>query len=160
MEVLLTDKEYHLERFSGKGGWTYISLPEIPKDKEAAFGIVKVKGTIDSYELSDVTLMLFSGMGGLLTASTPSRPVIWPDCSKTTKSKIPDPWGATRSVDSRSLAYCHAVLAKLSLKGAALYGAKKISHNYCISASKDSNSRCYHNKNNSSRSEELRGRTR
>lgn len=62
MDELLTDKEYQLERFSGKGGWTYISLPEISKDKEAAFGIVKVKGTIDNYELSDVTLMSFSGI--------------------------------------------------------------------------------------------------
>jgi hypothetical protein len=62
MDKLLTDKEYQLERFSGKGGWTYISLPEIPKDKDAAFGIVKVKGTIDNYELSDVTLMSFSGI--------------------------------------------------------------------------------------------------
>lgn len=62
MDILLTDKEYQLERFSGKGGWTYISLPEIPKDKEAAFGTVKVKGTIDSYELSDVNLMSFSGV--------------------------------------------------------------------------------------------------
>jgi len=57
MEELLTDKEYELERFPGKGGWTYIALPEIPKDKEAAFGIVKVKGTIDNYELNGVTLM-------------------------------------------------------------------------------------------------------
>ena len=62
METLLTDKEYQLERFSGKGGWTYIALPEIPKDKEAAFGIVKVKGTIDDYEFSDVTLMSFTGI--------------------------------------------------------------------------------------------------
>ena len=62
MDVLLTDKEYQLERFSGKGGWTYISLPEIPKDKEAAFGIVKVKGRIDDYEISGVTLMSFSGI--------------------------------------------------------------------------------------------------
>lgn len=62
MEILLTDKEYQLERFSGKGGWTYIALPEIPKDKEAAFGIVKVKGTIDDYEFSDVTLMSFTGI--------------------------------------------------------------------------------------------------
>ena len=57
MEELLTDKEYELERFPGKGGWTYVSLPEIPKDKEAAFGIVKVKGCIDDYELGGVTLM-------------------------------------------------------------------------------------------------------
>lgn len=62
MDELLTNKEYQLERFSGKGGWTYIALPEIPKDKEAAFGIVKVKGTIDSYEFSDVTLMSFTGI--------------------------------------------------------------------------------------------------
>lgn len=62
MDILLTDKEYQLERFSGKGGWTYIPLPEIPKDKEAAFGIVKVKGTIDDYEFNDVTLMSFSGI--------------------------------------------------------------------------------------------------
>ena len=62
MEVLLTDKEYQLKRFSGKGGWTYIALPEIPKDKEAAFGLVKVKGKIDDYEISDVTLMSFTGI--------------------------------------------------------------------------------------------------
>lgn len=57
MEELLTDKEYELQRFPGKGGWTYVALPEIPKDKEAAFGIVKVRGTIDDYALSSVTLM-------------------------------------------------------------------------------------------------------
>ncbi len=57
MEELLTDKEYELERFPGKGGWTYVALPEIPKDKEAAFGIVKVRGAIDDYELDGVTLM-------------------------------------------------------------------------------------------------------
>jgi hypothetical protein len=57
MEELLTDREYELERFPGKGGWTYVALPEIPKDKEAAFGIVKVRGTIDDYVLEGVTLM-------------------------------------------------------------------------------------------------------
>lgn len=57
MEELLTDKEYQLERFPGKGGWTYVALPEIPKDKDAAFGIVKVKGYIDNHEVNAVTLM-------------------------------------------------------------------------------------------------------
>ncbi len=61
MNTLLTDKQYQLERFPGKGGWTYIALPGIPKDKEAAFGNVKVRGTIDSYALSDVTLMPVNG---------------------------------------------------------------------------------------------------
>ena len=62
MDTLLTDKEYQLERFSGKGGWTYIALPEIPKDKDAPFGIVKVKGRIDDYEINAVTLMVFTGV--------------------------------------------------------------------------------------------------
>lgn len=62
MDTLLTDKKYQLERFSGKGGWTYIALPEIPKDKDAPFGIVKVKGRIDDYEVNAVTLMVFTGV--------------------------------------------------------------------------------------------------
>lgn len=64
---LLTDKEYTLQRFPGKGGWTYILLPEIPKDKDAPFGIVKVCGIIDDYEVADYSLMPY-GNGVLLMA--------------------------------------------------------------------------------------------
>lgn len=64
---LLTDKDYELQRFRGKGGWTYILLPEIPKDKDAPFGIVRVCGTIDDYEISDYSLMPY-GNGVLLMA--------------------------------------------------------------------------------------------
>ena len=53
----LVDKEYLLERFSGKGGWTYAELPEIEKGKEAAFGMMKVCGTIDGYEIAGYSLM-------------------------------------------------------------------------------------------------------
>ncbi len=63
----LTDKEYLLERFPGKGGWTYAEITEIPRNKEAAFGIVKVKGRIDDYEISTCTLMPM-GNGSLLLA--------------------------------------------------------------------------------------------
>jgi hypothetical protein len=75
MDELLTDKEYQLERFSGKGGWTYVSLPEIARDKEAAFGIVKVKGTIDAYEFNGVTLMPFNG-GMIIAVKASIRKVI------------------------------------------------------------------------------------
>ncbi|AWH85919.1 hypothetical protein HYN59_12745 [Flavobacterium album] len=63
----LTDKEYLLERFPGKGGWTFIELPDIPKDKDIPFGVVKVKGTIDDYKIKDYTLMP-RGNGSLLMA--------------------------------------------------------------------------------------------
>ncbi len=53
----LINKKYRLEKFDGKGGWTFVRLPEIPKDKKAHFGWVKVKGTIDDYEIRKYHLM-------------------------------------------------------------------------------------------------------
>jgi len=67
MDKLLVDKEYLLERFPGKGGWTYIALPEIQKDKDAPFGIVRVSGTIDGVEIKQYSLMPY-GNGSLLMA--------------------------------------------------------------------------------------------
>lgn len=56
-EIPLVNNTYLLEKFPGKGGWTYTILPEIPPDKKAHFGIVRVKGFIDSYELKKYNLM-------------------------------------------------------------------------------------------------------
>lgn len=53
----LVDKEYLLEKFTGKGGWTYALIPEISQAKDAPFGWVKVKGFIDDYELSQYKLL-------------------------------------------------------------------------------------------------------
>lgn len=53
----LVNKKYLLERFPGKGGWTFARIPEILQDKKAHFGWVKVKGTIDGYEISKYHLM-------------------------------------------------------------------------------------------------------
>lgn len=47
----LVDKEYKLEKFPGKGGWTYARIPEVMQDKYKRFGWVRVRGTIDGYEI-------------------------------------------------------------------------------------------------------------
>lgn len=47
----LVDQTYLLKKFNGKGGWTYIELPEIKPDRKRYFGWVKVSGFIDDYEL-------------------------------------------------------------------------------------------------------------
>ncbi|MFT2009707.1 YdeI/OmpD-associated family protein [Pontibacter sp. 13R65] len=60
MEELLVDKAYRLEKFPGKGGWTYVAIPEISKNKHAWFGMVKVSGSIDDFELRDVNLWSLS----------------------------------------------------------------------------------------------------
>lgn len=56
MEKPLVDKDYVLQKFEGKGGWTYAEIAEIPMPK-TSFGMLKVKGRIDIYEFSNVRLM-------------------------------------------------------------------------------------------------------
>jgi len=53
----LVDKLYLLEKHPGKGGWTYARIPEISQDKKAHFGWVKVRGTIDGFEIRKYHLM-------------------------------------------------------------------------------------------------------
>jgi Domain of unknown function (DUF1905)/Bacteriocin-protection, YdeI or OmpD-Associated len=53
----LINKKYKLEKFHGKGGWTYAQIPEIAADKTSPFGWVKVKGFIDDYEFRNYRLM-------------------------------------------------------------------------------------------------------
>lgn len=53
----LVDKTCLLQKMPGKGGWTFAAIPEIAQDKHAWFGWVKVKGSIDGYEISNYHLM-------------------------------------------------------------------------------------------------------
>jgi hypothetical protein len=63
-EKPLVDKEYLLEKFPCKGGWTFTVIPEIPPDPNAPFSWVKVKGSIDDFKISNYHLMP-SGKGTL-----------------------------------------------------------------------------------------------
>jgi len=53
----LVDKLYQLQKYPGKGGWTYAIIPEIAKNQRAHFGWVRVKGFIDDFELKNYRLM-------------------------------------------------------------------------------------------------------
>ena len=53
----LIDGQYLLEKYPGKGGWTYAAIPEIAQNPNNPFGWVKVKGSIDGYELNQYKLM-------------------------------------------------------------------------------------------------------
>ena len=56
-EIALVDGEYLLMKFPGKGGWTYAEIPEVFQNRDNPFGWVKVKGSIDNYELRQHKLM-------------------------------------------------------------------------------------------------------
>lgn len=53
----LAEGEFLLQKFPGKGGWTYAAIPNIKLDKNNPFGWVKVKGQIDRFELDHYKLM-------------------------------------------------------------------------------------------------------
>jgi len=56
MEKPLVQNEYLLQKFPGKGGWTYAEIPDVLPSKKTAFGWVKVKGSIDNFEFSGLKL--------------------------------------------------------------------------------------------------------
>ncbi len=53
----LVDKKYKLEKYPGKGGWTFAVIEEIAPDKKSRFGWVQVRGTIDGFSISQYKLM-------------------------------------------------------------------------------------------------------
>ena len=53
----LVDQDYLLQKYPGKGGWTFATIPEIEQDKHAWVGWVKVRGSIDGYEIANYHLM-------------------------------------------------------------------------------------------------------
>ncbi|GGM86047.1 hypothetical protein GCM10010967_17780 [Dyadobacter beijingensis] len=61
MDELLVSKRYQLAKMPGKGGWTYVIISEIPPDRKSKFGMVKVKGRIDDFELMGYNLMPMAG---------------------------------------------------------------------------------------------------
>ncbi len=56
-EPPLVNASYLLKKFPGKGGWTYIEIPEVLQNKNNPFGWVKVRGSIDNYPLKQYKLM-------------------------------------------------------------------------------------------------------
>ncbi|MGE5106387.1 MAG: DUF1905 domain-containing protein [Sphingobacteriales bacterium] len=46
-----------MQKFPGKGGWTFAAIPEIIPNKKNPFGWVRVKGFIDEIEIKQYHLM-------------------------------------------------------------------------------------------------------
>ncbi|MDO8994492.1 MAG: DUF1905 domain-containing protein, partial [Daejeonella sp.] len=56
-EKPLVNRKYLLEKYPGKGGWTYAAIPEVLQEKTFPFGWVKVRGWIDDFEIKNYKLM-------------------------------------------------------------------------------------------------------
>jgi hypothetical protein len=75
-EIPLVDQKYLLQKLQGKGGWTFATIPEIQQDKHAHFGLVKVRGTIDDYEIDNYHLMPMGNGLLILPVKTEIRKII------------------------------------------------------------------------------------
>lgn len=56
MEQIISG-EFYLEKFSGKGGWTFIKIPIALLPSGRPFGMLKVCGTIDDFAFEGKHLM-------------------------------------------------------------------------------------------------------
>lgn len=54
---MLAQGIYLLEKFPGKGGWTYAVIPEATPPSNTPFGWLRVKGEIDGHPLAPCKLM-------------------------------------------------------------------------------------------------------
>ncbi len=57
MDTPLTDKQYLLQKYPGKGGWTYALIEDAQPSQKNPYGWVKVKGSIDQYTFKNYKLM-------------------------------------------------------------------------------------------------------
>lgn len=57
MDKSLINQHLLLEKFHGKGGWTFARIPDIRPDKKTPFGWRKVRGSIDGFEIRKYHLM-------------------------------------------------------------------------------------------------------
>lgn len=53
----LVDGSFVLEKYPGKGGWTYAAIPDVKPDRSAPFGWRRVKGSIDQFSFENYRLM-------------------------------------------------------------------------------------------------------
>lgn len=57
--VSIVDGTFKIEKFSSKGGWTYVLFPHLEPNKKAPFGWRNVFGTIDNLVIENYNLQPF-----------------------------------------------------------------------------------------------------
>ena len=73
---LIVEGKFILERFSGKGGWTYIKLPGDLITSGKAFGMMKISGNIDHYTFEGKHLLPMGNGYVFMPVAKPIRKVI------------------------------------------------------------------------------------
>jgi hypothetical protein len=75
MELIL-EGDFYVERFAGKGGWTFVRLPFEIFSNGKAFGMLTVSGKVDSYTFEGKHLMPIGDGSLFLPLAKPIRTFI------------------------------------------------------------------------------------
>jgi hypothetical protein len=67
MDKPLIDGDFVMQKVEGKGGWTFVVIPDVFPQKSNHFNWARVRGTIDSYTIKGYNLMPIKS-GGMFMA--------------------------------------------------------------------------------------------
>lgn len=84
-EQPIIDGTYLMERMAGKGGWTYVVLPHVPRTSFKPFNWLKVRGAIDHVPLEQYKLMPVKGGGLFLPMKASLRKELGKEAGDTVK---------------------------------------------------------------------------
>jgi Domain of unknown function (DUF1905) len=73
IERILIDQHLLVEKQEGKFGWRYVVISGIPAEAKNKIGLVRVRGSIDSYQLSQFHLLPMKDGNMLLPLKTAVR---------------------------------------------------------------------------------------
>ncbi|WP_316788774.1 YdeI/OmpD-associated family protein [Pedobacter frigoris] len=76
MNTVLLDEVLMLERFPGKGGWTYVVLPQLKTPSGKPLGWDKVRALFDEHEVPEIGLMSLGNGKRFLPVKAEIRKVI------------------------------------------------------------------------------------
>lgn len=76
MSAILLDEVLMLEKFPGKGGWTFVRLPEIKTSSGKPLGWDKVRALFDDYEVAQIGLLSMGNDRRFLPVKTEIRKLI------------------------------------------------------------------------------------
>lgn len=85
---LIVEGTFLLERFPGKGGWTFIKLPDKIITTGKAFGMMKVSGTIDDFAFEGKHLLPMGNGFVFLPVAKPIRKAIGKEEGDTVQIKF------------------------------------------------------------------------
>lgn len=69
----ILEGDFTIERYPGKGGWSYIELPPIPKEEDAPFGWIEASAIIDGVQIEHLKLWPMKKGGVMLSLRADTR---------------------------------------------------------------------------------------